>query len=81
MTSTISFNVALTTVKTTLKQCWDNVISTLKRHFASLKKCCVNVAQSCFNVVSTSDTDIVSTLCKVENPTLGFISSSISDQR
>ena len=37
--------------------------------------------QRCINVVSTSGTDVVSTLCNVENPTLDFVSFSTSDQR
>ena len=37
--------------------------------------------QRCINVVSTSGTDVVSTLCNVENPTLDFVSFSMSDQR
>ena len=36
--------------------------------------------QRCFDVVSTSGTDIVSTLCNVENPTPDFVSFSTSDQ-
>ena len=42
---------------------------------------CNNVAQRCFDVVSTSGTDVVSTLCNVENPTSDFVSFSTSDQR
>ena len=42
---------------------------------------CGNVMQRCFDVVSTSGTDVVSTLCKVENPTSDFVSFSTSDQR
>ena len=37
--------------------------------------------QCWFNVVSMSDTDIVSTLYNVENPTPDFVSLSTSDQR
>ena len=37
--------------------------------------------QRCINVVSTSGTDVVSTLCNVENPTSDFASFSTSDQR
>ena len=33
------------------------------------------------NVVSTLDTDVVSTLCNVQNPTLEFVTFSTSDQR
>ena len=36
--------------------------------------------QLCINVVSTSGTDVVSTLCNVENPTSDFVSFSTSDQ-
>ena len=36
--------------------------------------------QRCINVVSTSGTDVVSTLCNVENPTSDFVSFSTSDQ-
>ena len=32
--------------------------------------------QRCINVVSTSGTDVVSTLCNVENPTSDFVSFS-----
>ena len=42
---------------------------------------CTNVVQRCFDVVSTSGTDVVSTLCDVENPTSDFVSFSTSDQR
>ena len=37
--------------------------------------------QRCFDVVSTSGTDVVSTLSNVENPTSDFVSFSTSDQR
>ena len=37
--------------------------------------------QRCFDIVSTSGTDVVSKLCNVENPTSDFISFSMSDQR
>ena len=37
--------------------------------------------QRCFEVVSTSGTDVVSTLCKVEDPMSDFVSFSTSDQR
>ena len=36
--------------------------------------------QRCFSVVSTSDTDVVSTLCNVENLTSDFVLFSTSDQ-
>ena len=38
------------------------------------------VYQRCLNFVTTSDTDVVSTLCNVENLTLDFVSYSTSDQ-
>ena len=47
---------------------------------ARLKQRCINVVQLCFDVVSTSDTDIASTLCNVENPTSDFVSFFTSDQ-
>ena len=37
--------------------------------------------QRCINVVLTLGTDLVSTLCNVENPTSDFSSFSTSDQR
>ena len=50
-----------------------------------LRKRCNNteikLCQRCFNVVSTSDTDVVSMLCNVENPTSDFVSFSTSDPR
>ena len=67
ITSPTGFDIAFTKVEDTLKQRRDKVVSTL--------------FQRCFNVVSTSDTDVVSTLCKVENPTSNFVSFSTSDQR
>ena len=42
---------------------------------------CTNVVQRCFDVVSTSGTDVVSTLCDVENPTSDFVSFSTLGQR
>ena len=42
---------------------------------------CINVVQRCFDVASTFDTDVVSTLCNVENPTSDFASFSTSDRR
>ena len=36
--------------------------------------------QSCFDVVLTSGTDVVSTLFNVENPTSDFVSFSTQDQ-
>ena len=42
---------------------------------------CFDVVQRCFDVVSTSGTDVVSTLCNVENPTSDFVSFSMSHQR
>ena len=50
---------------------------------ATLKQCCPtlhNVVQRCFDVFSMSGTEIVSTLCNDENPTLDFVSFSTSDQ-
>ena len=41
----------------------------------------IKLYQCCFNVVSASDTDVVSTLWNVENPTSDFVSFSTSDQR
>ena len=41
----------------------------------------IKLHQCCFNVVSTSDTDFVSTLCNVENPISDFVSFSTSYQR
>ena len=40
-----------------------------------------DVVQSWFNVVSTLDTNVVSMLCNLENPTSDFVSFSTSDQR
>ena len=37
--------------------------------------------QRCFDVVSKLGTDVVSTLCNIENPTSDFVSFSTSDQR
>ena len=37
--------------------------------------------QRCFDVVSMSDTDVVSTLCNAEDLTSDFVSFSTSDQR
>ena len=37
--------------------------------------------QLCFDVVSTSGTDVVSTFCNDENPMSDFVSFSTSDQR
>ena len=42
---------------------------------------CINVVKRCFDIASTSDTDVVSTLCNVKNPTSDFVSFSTSDQR
>ena len=41
---------------------------------------CFDAAEGCFNVVLTSGTDVVSTLCNVENPTSDLVSFSTSDQ-
>ena len=64
------FNIVLTNVDTRLKQRCINVVPTL-----------CNVVLPLCNVVSTSGTDVVSTLCNVENLTLDFVSFSTSDQR
>ena len=67
-----------------LKQHWDNVISTLKQRWndvVQLWKSYIDNVQRWFNVVSTFYTDVVSTLCNVENPTSNFLSFSTSDQR
>ena len=73
-TSQIGFDIALTNVEAKLKQRSDNAVSTLKQGSN-------DVVQSSLNVVSNLDTDVVSTLCKVENPTSDFASVSTSDQR
>ena len=52
----------------------------MKRRCATSKQRWFDVAQRCINVVSTSDTDVVSTLCNVEKPTSDFVSLSTSDQ-
>ena len=41
---------------------------------------CINFVQHCLDVVSTSGTDFVSTLCNVENPMLNFVSFSTLNQ-
>ena len=41
---------------------------------------CIIVAQRCLDVVSTSGTEVASTLCKVETLTSDFVSFSTSDQ-
>ena len=41
----------------------------------------IKIYQRYFNIVSTSHTDVVSTLCNVENPPSDFVSFSRSDQR
>ena len=67
-----------------MKQHWYNVIfnvePTLKRHCATMKNGYIDIVQRWFNVFSTLDTDIVSMLCNVENPTSDFVSFSTSDQ-
>ena len=65
ITSLTGFDIAFTNVDDTLNQRRDKVVSAF--------------FQRCFNVVSTSDTDIVSTLCNVENLTSDFVSFSTSD--
>ena len=47
---------------------------------ATLKQSCINVVQRYFDVVLTSSTNVVSTSCKVENPTSDFVLYSMSDQ-
>ena len=42
---------------------------------------CINVEKRCFDIASTSDTDVVSTLCNAKNPTSDFVSFSTSHQR
>ena len=73
ITSPIGFNIGLTNVDARLKQRCINVVPTL----------CNVVSTLCnsFNVVSTSSTDVVSTLRNVKNPTSDFVSFSTSDQR
>ena len=46
----------------------------------TLKQSCINVVQLYFDVVLTSNTNVVSTLCKVENPTSDVVLYSMSDQ-
>ena len=70
ITSPIGFNIALTNVDARLKQRCINVAPTL-----------CNVVSTFCNVVSTLGTDVVSTLCNVENPTSDFVLFSTSDQR
>ena len=41
---------------------------------------CINVMKRYFDVVSTSDTEVVLKLCNVENPTSDFVSLPTSDQ-
>ena len=43
--------------------------------------CVPTLLQRCFDVVSTSGSDVESTLCNVEKPTSDFVSFSTSDQR
>ena len=45
-----------------------------------LYQCCFNVVSTFFNIVSTSDSNVVSTLCSVENPMSDFVSFSKSNQ-
>ena len=68
-------------VETIMRYCRTNVQTTLKRCFAKSKRLlCVNVVQRCFDVVSTSDTDVVVRLRSIENPKSGFVSFSTSGQ-
>ena len=48
---------------------------------ASWNKAEIKLYQRCFNVVSTSQIDVVSTLCNVKNATSDFVSFSMSDER
>ena len=50
----------------------------LRARWSNIK---IKLYQRCLYVVSTSDTDVVSTLCNVENSTSDFVSFSTSDQR
>ena len=67
ITSPIGFNIALTNVDARLKQRCINVVPKLSNVF--------------FHVVSMPDTDVVSTLCNVENPRSDVVPFSTSDQR
>ena len=40
-----------------------------------------NIVQRCFNFVSKSNSDVISIVCKIENPTSNFVSFSTTDQR
>ena len=48
----------------------------LRKHWNSVE---IKLYRRWFNVASTSDTNVVSTLCNVENPTSDFASFSTSD--
>ena len=48
---------------------------------ATLKQRRDKVVSTLYNVLSTSDADVVLMLCNVENPTSDFASFSTSDQR
>ena len=48
---------------------------------ATLKQRRDKVVSTLYNVLSTSDADVVLMLCNVENPTSHFASFSTSDQR
>ena len=61
------------------QQHWDYVETVLKR-CARLFLRSFNVVQGCFDVVSTSGSDVVSTFCIVEKPTSDFVSFSMSNQ-
>ena len=54
-------------------QRWKNV--------ETFKNGCIDVVQSWFNVVLMWDTDALSMLRNVENPTFDYVSFSTSDQR
>ena len=70
ITSPIGFNIAFT-----------NVDSRLKQRCISVEPTLCNVLSTLCDVVSTSGTDVVSTLCKIENLMSDFVSYSTSDQR
>ena len=80
-TSQICFNIALTNIEATLKQRWDYATSTLKKFCALLKSRCIDIVQRWFNVISTSDTDDLSTWYKVGNSMPDFVLFSTSHQR
>ena len=56
------------------QQRWDYVKTVLIQR-------CITVLQHCFDAVSTSGSDVASTLCNIKNPTSDFASVSTSDHR